>query len=62
MDPFNLQEAFFSALEEDCVEMFCNWEGIILGENGEVWISEVLDEEFASQGLKIIAIYGILTK
>ena len=59
----NLQEAFFSALEEeDCVEMFCNWEGIMLGETGEVWISEVLDEESTSQGLKIIAIYGMLTK
>ena len=59
----NLQEAFFSALEEeDCVEMFCNWQGIMLGETGEVWISEVLDEEFTSQGLKIIGIYGMLTK
>ena len=59
----NLQEEFFTALEkEDCVEMFCNWQGIMLGETGEVWISEVLDEEFTSQGLKIIAIYGMLTK
>lgn len=59
----NLQEDFFIALEkEDCVEMFCNWQGIMLGETGEVWISEVLDEEFTSQGLKIIGIYGMLTK
>ena len=59
----NLQEEFFIALEkEDCVEMFCNWQGIMLGETGEVWISEVLDEEFTSQGLKIIGIYGMLTK
>ena len=59
----NLQEEFFLTLEdEDCVEMFCNWEGIMLGATGEVWISEVLDEEFDSQELKIIAIYGMLTK
>ncbi|MDE5700374.1 MAG: hypothetical protein K2I96_23725 [Lachnospiraceae bacterium] len=57
----NLDEAFFSALEsEDCVEMFCNFEGIMIGENGQVWIAEVLDESFTSQGLKIIAVNGLL--
>lgn len=59
----NLDEAFFSALEEeDCVDMFCNWEGIMLGETGQVWIGEVLDEQFNSQGLKIIAVNGLLGK
>lgn len=53
----NLDDAFFSALEaEDCVEMFCNYQGIMLGETGQVWIGEVLDESLASQGLKIIAV------
>ena len=59
----NLDEAFFSALEEeDCAEIFCNWQGIMLGETGQVWISEVLDAEFHSQGLKIIAVNGLLKK
>ncbi len=56
----NLDDAFFSALEaEDCVEMFCNYQGIMLGETGQVWIGEVLDESLASQGLKIIAVNGL---
>lgn len=57
----SLEEDFFSVLEqEDCTEMFCNWEGIMLGENGQIWISEVLDAEFRSQGLKIVAVNGML--
>ena len=33
----SLDDAFFSALEnEDCVEMFCNYQGIMLGETGQV--------------------------
>ncbi len=56
----DLDEAFFSALEaEDCIEMFCNYQGIMLGETGQVWIGEVLDENLVSQGLKIIAINGL---
>lgn len=55
-----LEEDFFSAIKkEDCTEMFCSWEGIMLGENGQIWISEVLDAEFHSQGLKIIAVNGM---
>ncbi|MDE6846239.1 MAG: hypothetical protein K2J99_10810 [Lachnospiraceae bacterium] len=57
----SLEEAFFTALEkEDCTEMFCNWEGIMLGETGQIWISEVLDAESNSHGLKIIAVNGML--
>ncbi len=53
----NLKESFFSAIEkEDCTEMFCNWEGIMLGESGQIWIGEVLNTDLTSQGLKIIAI------
>ncbi|MDE7322630.1 MAG: hypothetical protein K2N73_07815 [Lachnospiraceae bacterium] len=56
----NLNNAFFSALEsEDCVEMFCNYEGIMMGETGQIWIGEVLDADFTSQGLKIIGINGL---
>ena len=57
----SLEEDFFSVLEqEDCIEMFCNWEGIMLGETGQIWISEVLDAESRSQGLKIVAVNGML--
>lgn len=35
-------------------DMFCNYQGIMLG-NGEVWISEVLNNDGTSQGLKITA-------
>lgn len=57
----NLDEAFLSAVErEDCVEMFCNYEGIMIGESGQIWISEVLNTDFSSQGLKITAINGLL--
>ena len=31
----------------------------MLGETGQVWIGEVLDESLASQGLKIIAVNGL---
>lgn len=33
----NLADDFFTALEEeDCKEMFCNYQGIMLGETGQV--------------------------
>ncbi len=57
----SLDEAFFEALEEeDCKEMFCSWQGIMLGETGQIWIGEVLDEENASQGLMITAVNDLL--
>lgn len=57
----SLDDAFFSALEnEDCVEMFCNYQGIMLGETGQVWIGEVLGADLTSQGLKIITVNGLL--
>lgn len=44
-----LDGQFYDALEmESCEEMFCNWQGIMLG-NGEVWIGEC-------NGLKVIGI------
>lgn len=57
----SLEEDFFSVIEkEDCTEMFCSWEGIMLGETGQIWIGEVPDAESRSQGLKIIAVNGML--
>lgn len=41
--------------DETCENMFSNSEGVMLG-MGEVWISEHLDENFESLGLKVIAI------
>lgn len=51
-----LTDTFVQDLEnETCVDMFCNWQGIMLG-NGEVWFGEVLNEDLTSQGLKVTAI------
>ena len=51
-----LSDEFFKAIEEEnCENLFCNSDGVMLG-NGEVWISEQLDENFESYGLKVIAI------
>lgn len=57
----NLSSDFFAGLEEeDCRQMFCNWQGIMMGSTGEVWLTEVLDEDDNSQGLKVSAINGML--
>ena len=46
-----------AALEaEDCADMFFKFSGIMLG-NGEVWISEVLNEDFSSAGLWVIGLH-----
>lgn len=53
---FILTDTFVQDLEnETCVDMFCNWQGIMLG-NGEIWFGEVLNEDLTSQGLKVTAI------
>lgn len=56
----SLSQKFVDAVEaETCTDMFCNWQGIMLG-NGEVWISEVLNDDSSSQGLKVTAINGMV--
>ena len=40
---------------EDCVDMFCNYGGIMMG-NGEVWINEVLKEDLSSSGLWVTSL------
>lgn len=51
-----LTDEFFDVIEnESCENLFCNYQGIMLG-NGEVWISEPLNASNESQGLKVIAI------
>lgn len=50
----SLNPVFFEKLEEeDCREMFCNWQGIMLGETGQVWLNEY------SGTLKISAVNGL---
>lgn len=40
---------------ESCTDMFCNYAGIMMG-NGEVWIGEVLNEDYSSAGLHVIGL------
>ena len=40
---------------ESCIDMFCNYAGIMMG-NGEVWIGEVLNEDYSSAGLHVIGL------
>lgn len=48
-------DAIAALRDEDCTDLFCNWTGIMLG-NGEVWIGELLNEDFSSAGLRVIAL------
>ena len=50
------EQAIASIQNEDCIEMFCKYSGIMMG-NGEVWIGEVLNEDSASEGLRVIALH-----
>lgn len=62
-EEFTFDDRFRKLLqEESCEDMFCNWQGIMLGETGQVWISEFLNEDFSSQGLKVYGINGLLNK
>ena len=49
--------AFIEDLKrEDCVDMFHNYNGIMMGDEGSIWLSEVYDEEIDGRNLKIISI------
>ena len=51
-----LTDDFYTALEEEsCEEMFCNYAGIMLGD-GQVWISEIIDEETGDRPLMVTTI------
>ena len=57
--PFDTQlnaDAITVLEQETCTDMFCNYAGIMMG-NGEVWMAEVLNEDFTSEGLKVIALH-----
>lgn len=52
-----LSDEFFALLEqESCTDMFCNWQGIMLG-GGKVWIAEVVGADGGGT-LRIISING----
>ncbi|MCR4891606.1 MAG: hypothetical protein K5989_05440 [Lachnospiraceae bacterium] len=41
--------------EDDASNMFANYQGIMMGEAGNVWMGEVLDKDGNSQGLMILS-------
>ena len=50
-------EEFIQAIEkENCEEMFHNWQGIMMGETGEIWLSEFYDTDLDANILQVIAI------
>lgn len=52
---------FLKKVEEaSCEQMFCNWQGVMLGEIGSVWIAEVLDGDLSSMGLKVIGLNDLV--
>lgn len=53
------QEFVNEISSESCREMFCNWQGIMMGSTGQIWLSSV-DEGSGTWELKIIGINGIL--
>lgn len=62
-EEFTFDDSFRKALEEEtCENMFSNWQGIMMGENGQVWISEVLNEDLSSQGFQVSGINGLLNE
>ena len=55
-----LNPYFFVELEEEtCREMFCNYQGIMMGATGRVWIADVPVGNGSFRGLKIIAVNGL---
>ncbi len=55
----SVNPAFLEGLQaEPCGNMFVNYQGIMLGE-GCVWISDILDENQVSRGLKVYGMNGL---
>lgn len=54
-----LSQEFVNAISsESCREMFCNWQGIMMGSTGQIWFAGV-DEGSGTWELKIIGINGM---
>lgn len=57
-----VREEFVAAIEaETCQKMFCSWQGISLGEQGQIWMAAVQDEQGEFE-LKITGINGMLVQ
>lgn len=55
----NTSLAFLEAIRgEACEDMFSNAQGIMMGD-GNVWISEILDENLASRRSKVYGMNGL---
>lgn len=55
-----LNQAFVNAIaEESCREMFFNYQGIMMGETGQIWIASV-DNGSGQWELKVIALNGLM--
>lgn len=55
-----LNSEFLKAIEEEsCRRMFCNWQGISMGNAGQIWIAQILTGSGEGE-LKIIAINDML--
>ena len=53
-------EGFADYIEkESCRKMFCNYQGIMMGETGQIWFSEVQNEA-GEWEMKIIALNGFI--
>jgi hypothetical protein len=51
-----LSDTFYTGINnETCTDMFCNYNGIQLGSEGEVWIAEVIDSVEGKGQLKVIS-------
>lgn len=56
----NVSQEFLDAIEaETCKQMFCNWEGISLGADGQVWITATLNSS-GNEELKVSTLNGFL--
>ncbi len=57
-----LSQEFVNAIDaESCREMFFNYQGIMMGETGQIWIASV-DNGVGQWELKVIALNGLLGK
>lgn len=55
-----LNQEFVNAIDkESCREMFCNYQGIMMGETAQIWIASV-DNGSGQWKLKVIALNGLM--
>lgn len=58
LDFNNISQEFMNEMKaESCHEMFCNYQGIMMGATGEIWLSGVIEND--KETFKVIAINGM---